>query len=84
MDYSEGEMSFRQTINANRRSDRGFTVEVDRENQKVLISFDYSFVDCIFREILKDRDNRIDYLATLNAKDFADVCSLRNTEIIQP
>lgn len=46
--------------------------------------FDYSFVDCVFREILKDRDNHIDYLATLNTKDFVDVCAFRNTEIIQP
>lgn len=46
--------------------------------------FDYSFVDCVFREILMDRDNRIDYLATINTKDFADVCALRNIEIIQP
>lgn len=46
--------------------------------------FDYSFVDCVFREILKDRDNHIDYLATLNIKDFIDVCAFRQTEIIQP
>ena len=46
--------------------------------------FDYSFVDCVFREILKDRDNRIDYLATINVKDFVDVCAFRNTEIIYP
>ncbi len=46
--------------------------------------FDYSFVDCVFREILNDRDNRIDYLATINVKDFLDVCTLRNTEIIHP
>ncbi|WP_062349890.1 MvaI/BcnI family restriction endonuclease [Bacillus kwashiorkori] len=43
--YPETEMSFRQTINAVGRSDRGFKVEVDRSNEKVQISFDSSFVD---------------------------------------
>lgn len=34
------EMSFRQTIDASRRSDRGFQVVIDRNEKKVLISFD--------------------------------------------
>ncbi|HRO23706.1 MAG TPA: MvaI/BcnI family restriction endonuclease [Promineifilum sp.] len=38
--YSPDEMSFRQTINGQARSDRGFTVVVDRESKRVLISFD--------------------------------------------
>jgi len=38
--YSENEKSFRQTISCIGRSDRGFKVIVDKQNQKVLISFD--------------------------------------------
>ena len=38
--YSENEMSFRQTISCRQHSDRGFTVLVDRDHQKILISFD--------------------------------------------
>lgn len=38
--YSEHEKSFRQTISCRQISDRGFTVQVDRENQKILIAFD--------------------------------------------
>lgn len=43
--YPLDEMSFRQTIHGLERSDRGFMVEVDRANRKVLISFDASKVD---------------------------------------
>lgn len=42
--YHENEMSFRQTIHGNSPSDRGFMVKIDRDNRKVLISFDYSKV----------------------------------------
>ena len=37
--YSDGELSFRQTICCNRYSDRGFTVILDKINEKVMISF---------------------------------------------
>jgi hypothetical protein len=42
--YPVSEMSFRQTINGLTRSDRGFCVVVNREERKVLISFDFSAV----------------------------------------
>jgi len=38
--YPEDEMSFRQTISAKSRSDRGFNVVIDRIEQKISISFD--------------------------------------------
>ena len=38
--YPRGEMSFRQTIHGNARSDRGFKVVIDRKERKILISFD--------------------------------------------
>lgn len=42
--YPNEEMSFRQTISAAGKSDRGFTVVIDRTERKVLISFDASSV----------------------------------------
>ncbi len=43
--YPKGEMSFRQTIHGQSRSDRGFKVVIDRKEQKILISFDAKSVD---------------------------------------
>lgn len=43
--YSETERSFRQTINATRYSDRGFSVQVDRQEQKVFVNFSFAHVD---------------------------------------
>jgi hypothetical protein len=42
--YPKSEMSFRQTINGNSYSSRGFIVKIDRDARKVLISFDSSKV----------------------------------------
>ncbi len=42
--YPASEMSFRQTIGGNNRSDRGFKVTIDRTERKVLISFDCTAV----------------------------------------
>lgn len=38
--YPDNEMSFRQTINAKSVSDRGFSINVDRDERKVSITFD--------------------------------------------
>lgn len=43
--YSPDEKSFRQTINARSYSNRGFTVIVDRREEKVLIDFDPIKID---------------------------------------
>lgn len=43
--YPSNEMSFRQTISGLSRSDRGFCVQVDRNEKKVQISFDYTIID---------------------------------------
>jgi len=43
--YPKGEMSFRQTIHGQSRSDRGFKVVIDRKERKILISFDAKSVD---------------------------------------
>ena len=42
--YPDDEMSFRQTISGVSRSDRGFTVLVNRRRKKIEVSFDSSFV----------------------------------------
>ncbi len=43
--YPETEMSFRQTIHGKAYINRGFTVIIDRKNEKVLISFNSKKVD---------------------------------------
>lgn len=42
--HPANEMSFRQTLNAITRTDRGFGVRVDHQNRKVVISFDVNHV----------------------------------------
>ena len=37
--YPKGEMSFRQTIHGNSRSDRGFKVVINRKEKKILADF---------------------------------------------
>lgn len=38
--YNTNEKSFRQTINAQNRSDRGFTIQIDENNNRLVVSFD--------------------------------------------
>jgi len=42
----------------------------------------HSLVDNVLREMLKDINLRIGILITANEKDFIDICSQRNIEII--
>lgn len=56
--YSANELSFRQTINCKFRSDRGFMVIVDRNERKVLISFDAKSVSPRHKEWLKSVKER--------------------------
>jgi len=44
-EHPVGEMSFRQTISAERRTDRGFGIVVDRKERKLVVSFDATAVD---------------------------------------
>ncbi len=57
--FPTGEMSFRQTINAARRSDRGFKVVVDRQARKVLVSFNAAAVDSRHADWLKSVAERV-------------------------
>lgn len=50
--YAKNEMSFRQTIHGLSYSDRGFIVKIDRDQQKVLISFDANKVSPKHKEWL--------------------------------
>lgn len=56
--YTSKELSFRQTIGTS-RSDRGFAVKIDREERKILISFDASAVDKRHKSWLKSVNKRI-------------------------
>lgn len=57
--YSLGEMSFRQTIHGNSRSDRGFKVEIDNKEEKILVSFDAESVDYRHKDWLKAVKKRV-------------------------
>ncbi|MFA6550392.1 MAG: MvaI/BcnI family restriction endonuclease [Candidatus Gracilibacteria bacterium] len=59
--YPKGEMSFRQTIHGNSRSDRGFKVVIDHKEQKILISFDPKNVDIKHKGWLKFVKNNVGY-----------------------
>src|SRR3989344_4155757 len=57
--YAMGEMSFRQTIHGQSRSDRGFMVKIDRKERKILISFDAKSVSENHTEWLKQVKQRV-------------------------
>ena len=75
--YGTEELSFRQTISGNQRSDRGFMVVVDRSQKKVLISFDASAVDARHKEWLDSVAERVG-LDELNPQPYWGVEDLRN------
>ncbi len=57
--YPESEMSFRQTINALNRTNRGFGIQVDRGSKKVVISFDANAVSATHNGWLKSVERRV-------------------------
>lgn len=57
--YPKNEMSFRQTIHGNSRSDRGFKVVIDRSEKKILISFDAGSVDIRHKKWLKTVEKNV-------------------------
>jgi hypothetical protein len=68
--YPESEMSFRQTIHGLSRSDRGFTVVVDRASRKVLISFDRNAVDERHSGWLNSVNKRVGHLNELTPQPY--------------
>ncbi len=75
--YGTEELSFRQTISGNQRSDRGFMVVVDRSQSKVLISFDASAVDPRHKEWLDSVADRVG-LGELDPQPYWGFDDLRN------
>jgi len=57
--YGENEMSFRQTIHGLTSSDRGFKVFINKDEKKVLISFDSGSVDIRHADWLLSVKNRV-------------------------
>jgi hypothetical protein len=82
--YPDDEMSFRQTIHGNFASDRGFMVKVDRDNRKVLISFDSSKTSETHDDWLKNVKKRIG-LSELNPQPywgFDDLANKAGTKLL--
>ncbi len=67
--YPAGEMSFRQTINGNSRSDRGFRVIIDRQERKIIVSFKAKSVDPRHKDWLESVNQRIG-LGELNPQPY--------------
>jgi hypothetical protein len=75
--YPETEMSFRQTIHGQSYSDRGFTVIIDRKNEKILISFNNKKVDAKHSEWLESVKKNIG-LKELNPQPYWGFDDLRH------
>ncbi len=67
--YPKSEMSFRQTINAKSRSDRGFKVDVNKKHNKVMVSFDASSVSSKHKYWLSDVKKKVG-LTELNPQPY--------------
>lgn len=83
--YPITEKSFRQTISGAGRSDRGFTVQIDRAERKVLISFDSSCVGLRHSEWLKSVEERVGHLNELSPQPywgFDDLCHKAGTKLL--
>lgn len=76
--YPKLEMSFRQTIHGRSPSDRGFMVKIDREQQKVLISFDASKVSKKHKVWLKTVKVRAGNLNELEPQPYWGFDDLKN------
>ncbi|HOE69636.1 MAG TPA: MvaI/BcnI family restriction endonuclease [Brevefilum sp.] len=75
--HSKDEMSFRQTISGHQRSDRGFSIKVDREKRKISVSFDSNSVDGRHGDWLKSVGDRIGF-GELNPQPYWGFDDLRN------
>lgn len=67
--YPKSEMSFRQTIHGQSRSDRGFMVVIDRKQKKILISFDAKSIDRRHKNWLESVRRRVG-LSELNPQPY--------------
>lgn len=81
--YPENERSFRQTINGYTRSNRGFGVVVNEEEQKVLISFDRQLASDKHSSWIKEVGNNVGF-EELNPQPywgFADLAAKAGTKL---
>ncbi|MDR1652839.1 MAG: MvaI/BcnI family restriction endonuclease [Prevotellaceae bacterium] len=81
--YPETEMSFRQTFGGNSTS-RGFSLKIDRENRKVIVSFDHTKVSAENSEWLKQVQKNVG-LSELNPQPywgFDDLASKAGTKLL--
>lgn len=67
--YPKGEMSFRQTIHGQSRSDRGFMIVINRRERKILISFDAGSVDIRHKKWLESVKKKVS-LGELNPQPY--------------
>jgi MvaI/BcnI restriction endonuclease family len=68
--YPENEMSFRITISGLAHSDRGFIVKIDREQRKILISFDKTKVAERHKSWLQSIENNLGHLDEFNPQPY--------------
>lgn len=69
-EYPNTEMSFRQTINAVNRTDRGFGIIIEQENNRIAISFDYRTVSYKHNDWLESVRKRVGNLNELNPQPY--------------
>lgn len=83
--YQHTELSFRQTIHGRCRSDRGFKVVINTEEQKVQISFDYNSVSLEnqnWLESVKQRRGSLDELDPQPYWGFDDLAHKAGTKLL--
>lgn len=68
--YPDSEMSFRQTINAVTRTDRGFCIVIDYDEEKILISFDPGKVSPKHKEWLTSVEERVGHIGELDIQPY--------------
>lgn len=68
--YPKNEMSFRQTLNALTRTDRGFGIVVDRSQRKIMVSFDEKHVDQRHNEWLITVKERVGHTGELRPQPY--------------
>ncbi|BAQ34748.1 MULTISPECIES: MvaI/BcnI family restriction endonuclease [Dehalococcoides] len=68
--YPDTEMSFRQTIHGQHRSDRGFGVVVDAKERKLLVSFDHKYVAPRHNDWLNSVQQRVGTLKELDPQPY--------------
>lgn len=58
--YKADEMSFRQTLSYHSRTDRGFDLDIDEENRKIVVNFDFNSIKPLhadWKKSLSDQGN---------------------------